>query len=66
MNVEEIRKIARHHGLKPGRQTKVKLVRSIQEKEGNFACFGTAVSGQCDQLGCLWRKDCFDAARKLQ
>ncbi|HEB58457.1 MAG TPA: SAP domain-containing protein [Gammaproteobacteria bacterium] len=65
MQVEEIRAIARQRGLKPGKLKKLELIRYLQKEEGNPQCFATAVNGQCDQLDCLWRKDCFAAARKL-
>jgi hypothetical protein len=38
------------------------LIKSIQSKEGNFDCFSTAITGECDQGGCSWRMDCFDTA----
>jgi len=66
MNVQEIRVIARERGIKPGKLTKLALVKTIQHDEGNFACFGTAAIGECDQTSCLWRNDCFEIARKLQ
>jgi hypothetical protein len=62
MKMEEIRSIAKRHHIKPAHLSKVDLVRSIQSKEGNFDCFATAASGECDQYGCIWRKDCFAAA----
>ncbi|NIR61319.1 MAG: SAP domain-containing protein [Gammaproteobacteria bacterium] len=64
MNLQDIRTRARERGIAPGRLTKVGLVRAIQRREGNFDCFATARDGVCDQLGCLWREDCFAAARK--
>jgi hypothetical protein len=36
----------------------------IQSNEGNFNCYGTASSGECNQTGCTWREDCFDTSRK--
>ena len=66
MNVQEIRGIAKQMGLAPGKKPKLELVRLIQSTEGNFECFATAVNGECDQLGCLWRKDCFAMAKKAQ
>lgn len=66
MNVSEIRQIAKEYGVKPGKLSKIALVREIQRTEGNFDCFGTAISGDCDQFACLWRKDCFNAARTIQ
>ena len=62
MNMQQIRSIAKAHGVKAGKLTKVNLVRHIQLAEGNFDCFATAVDGMCDQQGCLWREDCFKAA----
>lgn len=64
MQIQDIRQIAKQHGLKTSRQSKVELVRQIQSAEGNFNCFATAINGICDQQNCLWRKDCFAAAKK--
>ncbi|MDZ7662618.1 hypothetical protein [Thiohalophilus sp.] len=64
MQIQDIRQIAKQHGLKTSRQSKVELVRQIQSAEGNFNCFATAVNGICDQQSCLWREDCFAAAKK--
>ena len=33
------------------------LIRAIQEKEGNFPCFGSAME-HCSQEDCCWREDC--------
>lgn len=65
MQMQEIRNRAKTIGIKASvKQTKVDLVRSIQVAEGNFSCFATAVNGECDQTGCLWREDCFALAKK--
>jgi hypothetical protein len=64
MQMQEIRTIAKDFGLKTTKQTKVDLIRSIQVAEGNFNCFATATDGVCDQMGCMWRDDCFAAAKK--
>ena len=64
MKLEELRSIAKSHHLNPSKLSKTELVKSIQSKEGNFACFATAYSGECDQTGCSWRSDCFSAAQK--
>ncbi len=63
MKIQRIREIARVQGLDPGKAEKVELIKAIQIKEGNFDCFATAYDGMCDQTGCLWREDCFAAAR---
>ena len=64
MQMQEIRSKAKEFGLKVAKQTKVELVRSIQVAEGNFSCFATATDGVCDQTACIWREDCFAAAKK--
>ncbi|MBI5449967.1 MAG: SAP domain-containing protein [Gammaproteobacteria bacterium] len=63
MNVQEVREVAIAHGIKPGKLNKQSLIKTIQKSEGNFDCFATAVNSECDQSGCLWRQDCFAAAR---
>ncbi|GMR08891.1 MAG: SAP domain-containing protein [Gammaproteobacteria bacterium] len=65
MQVQAVRELARDRGIKPGKLNKLNLIRVIQVSEGNFDCFATAKSGYCDQQDCLWRDDCFSAARKL-
>lgn len=64
MVMQEIRDIARENGIKPGRMSKIDLVRTIQQMEGNYACFSTTVSSECGQAGCLWRDDCLTADKK--
>jgi len=64
MNMQEIRNLAKHHGVKPARLTKVELVQAIQHVEGNFDCFASATDGYCDQSACSWRADCFASAKK--
>lgn len=61
MKMEEVRGIAKSHDIKPGHLSKLELIRAIQSEEGNFDCFATAYSGDCDQFNCLWRNDCFEA-----
>jgi len=58
MNLKEIKDIAKSQDIKIGNMKKENIIRAIQRSEGNFDCFGTAVSGECDQMNCLWRKDC--------
>lgn len=64
MVMQDIRDIAREYGIKPGKMSKIALVRTIQQTEGNNACYATATSGVCEQAGCLWRDDCFTADKK--
>ena len=65
MNMQEIRVKAKDLGLKTSRLSKVELVQTIQLTEGNFNCFASADNAECDQLNCMWREDCFSAAKKL-
>lgn len=58
MKLEEIKVIAKQHGIKVGKLKKAELVRAIQEAEGNNACFETGQAAGCGQAGCLWRADC--------
>ena len=66
MNMQEIRVIAKDFGIKTSRMSKASLIQNIQLSEGNFGCFASATNGECDQLKCLWREDCFSAAKKLK
>ena len=65
MNMQEIKGKAKDYGIKTTRIGKDDLIRAIQLSEGNFNCFASAVDGECDQSNCVWRDDCFTAARKL-
>lgn len=62
MKLQELRTIARRHHIKPEGRSKIDLVHAIQRLEGNFDCFASADSHECDQPDCLWRNDCFACA----
>lgn len=64
MKLEDVRCIARAHSIKPDHLSKSALIRTIQIDEGNFDCFATAYSGECDQSAGLWREDCFDSVHQ--
>lgn len=66
MQVKEIKEVAKALGIAPGNKRKADLIRSIQVTEGNFDCFASAYNKECDQLDCLWRKDCFSSSPVLQ
>ena len=61
MTLNEVREIAKKKGMKTGKMKKDELIREIQRKEGNFDCFGSALSGECSQNDCMWRSDCLQA-----
>ena len=65
MNMQEVRDIAKDFGIKSARMSKMELIQKIQLTEGNFNCFASATSGECDQLDCFWRSDCFAVAKQL-
>ncbi|HXE96073.1 MAG TPA: Rho termination factor N-terminal domain-containing protein [Dongiaceae bacterium] len=58
MKLEEIKEIAKQHGIKAGKLKKAELVRAIQSAERNDPCFETGHVSDCGQAGCLWRPDC--------
>ena len=64
MKMSDIRVIAKELGIKTSRMSKLNLVRKIQQSEGNFSCFHTAESGECDQGTCFWRDDCLSQSIK--
>lgn len=58
MRMSEIENKARKFGIKNTWSfSKKDLIKTIQRKEGNFDCFGSA-SNYCDQSACCWRGDC--------
>lgn len=56
MNMSAIKGKAKELGINPGKANKANLIRKIQEREGNVACFGAR--NECDQGECCWRGDC--------
>lgn len=64
MKLQDIRTIARQLHVKANGQSKTDLIRTIQQQEGNFDCYGSASNGECDQPACLWRDDCFAFSRE--
>ncbi|MFH0932734.1 MAG: SAP domain-containing protein [Nitrospirota bacterium] len=63
MKLQEIKTIARAKGIKTVNMKKPELIRAIQRSEGNFDCYGSAISGFCNQSTCLWRKDCLEFSK---
>jgi hypothetical protein len=58
MNLKDIKDMAKSQGIKVGNMKKENIIRSIQRAEGNFDCFGSAITGGCNQMNCIWRGDC--------
>ncbi|MBU5611921.1 SAP domain-containing protein [Geomonas azotofigens] len=58
MKVQDIKEIAQGMNISCGKLKKGELIRLIQTKEGNIACFDSGQSSQCGQQGCLWAEDC--------
>lgn len=65
MKMPQVRQIAKARGLTVGRLKKFELIREIQSREGNVACYATDVDGVCEQRSCLWIDDCASTAKKL-
>jgi hypothetical protein len=63
LKMQDLRAIAKKHGINSFGKTKAALIREIQVAEGNFDCFGSAAE-YCDQWGCHYRPLCFDEAKK--
>ena len=55
--MDDVRRLARSKGLKPGRMSKTDLIRKIQASEGNPVCFKPGTT-DCAYSDCLWRSDC--------
>ncbi|VAW55123.1 hypothetical protein MNBD_GAMMA07-2592 [hydrothermal vent metagenome] len=64
MKIQEIRELAKSFNIKTARKSKQNLIHAIQIGEGNFNCFASAAQNECDQALCVWRTDCFTAAKK--
>jgi hypothetical protein len=43
-----------------------RLIRDLQIKEGQEACFASSTSNDCAKKECCWRHDCFDEALDMQ
>jgi hypothetical protein len=58
MKLDAIQAIARQHGIKPGKNKKSELIRSIQSAESNEQCYESGKAEKCGQDACLWRSLC--------
>lgn len=63
MNIQQLRTIALHHQIDADGLSKTEIIHKLQRLEGNFDCFASATDGECDQFDCMWREDCFKAAK---
>lgn len=67
MDLKEIDAIAKTYGIRScGDVSKIQLIKNIQISQRNFPCIATAYTGECDQITCYWRDNCFAAARQTQ
>ena len=57
MRMNEVKEKAKQLDVNPGKMKKSDLIRTIQSREGNYACFQTD-RDDCDQAECCWRTDC--------
>ena len=63
MTLKDVQRMAKLQSIDPGMLSKTELIRAIQKIEGDFDCFATAYNGICNQTGCIWREDCFEASK---
>lgn len=57
MKITEIKSMAKNMGFNPAGMKKSELIRNIQTREGNQACYRMDTDN-CDQYNCCWRQDC--------
>jgi hypothetical protein len=58
MKLEEVKKIAKQHGIPVKGMKKAEIIRAIQRNESNNDCYETGNAESCGQTNCLWRDDC--------
>ena len=58
MNIRKVKEIAQQRDIRVNSMKKGEIIRAIQSKEGNTACFDSWNAHECSQLDCLWRDDC--------
>jgi PP-loop superfamily ATP-utilizing enzyme len=58
MKLEEVKKIAKQHGIQLKGMKKAEIIRAIQRNENNNDCYETGNAETCGQTDCLWRDDC--------
>jgi hypothetical protein len=58
MKMTELKALAGQRGVRCGKMNKTELIRAMQSREGNIACFNTGQAQSCGQDQCLWRDDC--------
>ena len=56
MKMTDIKAIAKERGIKVEKMNKETLIKTIQLKEGNVACYKTITA--CNQQDCCWRQSC--------
>ncbi len=64
MKMQKIKEIAKKVGVDSAGKNKTDLVRAIQRAEGYCDCFASPQIYKCNQLQCLWRKDCGQAVHE--
>jgi len=58
MEFNQIRKMAMEMGIKTYRMKKLQMILEIQRAENNIQCYGTPRIDTCNELNCMWRRDC--------
>ena len=65
MKLEDIRDIARHYRIEFDGLPKNEIIHRIQQQDGHVDCFAAASDGKCGRMRCLWRRECFAAAKAV-
>ncbi len=65
MKMQEVRAMAKKLSVNSFGKTKIQLIKEIQEKEGNFPCYGTAFD-YCDQWQCCFRSSCLQEEKSAE
>ena len=58
--------MAKSMGINTYHMKKTDIIRAIQRKEGNIACYGTPRVESCQELTCSWRDDCLSLDKKMK
>ncbi|MEW6443346.1 MAG: SAP domain-containing protein [bacterium] len=58
MRASDVRWIAKTMGIDTSHMKKAELIRAIQRRKDNVDCYGSIKGRQCEEIACLWRRDC--------
>ena len=65
MRLDEVRAIAERYQIGFDSLPENEITRRVERQDGYVDCFAAAPDGKCERARCLWRKECFAAARAV-